>query len=273
MFRGTLVDRLAPNRLVFHIQPYQGIELLFQAKSPGPTVQLQKVDMAFHYGDAFKASRYTGYEVMVYSCTRGDATLFSRGDLVDAAWKIAQPILEYWKANPVGDEFPNYLRGSWGPPVATELIERDGREWFEVVTTEMLEQQPLFKGAEPLLLNAVVMALQSASAAAGEPIVTIGEKADEMYLICRGEAHIVDRAGSVVGTLRDGDFFGEVGLLLSTSRTATVRAKTPCDLFVLKRSDFSRILRDHPHFAETLTRTAMQRYELAISRESLLSAG
>src|SRR5260221_4997284 len=75
IFRGTHVERLEPNRLVFQIQPYQGIELLFHAKSPRPTVQLQKVDITFRYGDAFKASRYTGYEVMIYSCTRGDATL------------------------------------------------------------------------------------------------------------------------------------------------------------------------------------------------------
>src|SRR4029079_6665058 len=47
MLKGTLVESPEPNRLVFHIQPSQGIELLFQAKSPGPTVQLQKVDMNF----------------------------------------------------------------------------------------------------------------------------------------------------------------------------------------------------------------------------------
>ena len=79
------------------------------------------------YADAFKASRYTGYEVMIYSCTHGDATLFSRGDLVEAAWRVAQPLLDYWKTSPV--EFPNYSRGTWGPTEADRLIEADGREW------------------------------------------------------------------------------------------------------------------------------------------------
>ena len=65
IFRGTSVQKLAPNRLVFHIQPYQGIELLFQAKVPGPTLTLQKVDMRFSYSDAFKASRYTGVWLML----------------------------------------------------------------------------------------------------------------------------------------------------------------------------------------------------------------
>jgi len=107
VFQGTGVQHLTSNRLVFHIQPVQGIELLFQAKTPGPTMQLQTVDMSFNYGDAFKASRYTGYEVMLYACSRGDATLFSRGDLVEAAWRIAQPLLDHWDSTPVSD-FPNY---------------------------------------------------------------------------------------------------------------------------------------------------------------------
>lgn len=272
IFRGTTsVEQLEPNRLVFHIQPFQGIELLFQAKIPGPTMQLQKVDMRFSYGDAFKASRYTGYEVMIYSCTRGDATLFSRGDLVEAAWRIAQPIIDYWQATPAGDEFPNYMRNSWGPPVASDLIERDGRSWFEVVTPEVLEKSPMFAGADPLLLNSVIMALHSCSAEAGETIIRIGDIAKEMYLISRGQVEVVDKAGKVIRTLKDGDFFGEVGLLMSTPRTATIKALTQCDLFVLKKADFSRILRDHPQFAETMITVAKERYDLAVSSAELMA--
>jgi glucose-6-phosphate 1-dehydrogenase len=271
IFRGTSVEEVEPNRLVFHIQPFQGIELLFQAKTPGPTLQLQEVDMRFSYGEAFRASRYTGYEVMIYSCTRGDATLFSRGDLVDAAWRIAQPILDYWKATPAGDKFPNYMRNSWGPPEASDLIERDGRHWFEVVTPEVLEKSPMFAGADPLLLHSVIMALHSFSAEAGETIIKAGDMAKEMYLISRGQVEVKDKSGKVVKTLKDGDFFGEIGLLMSTPRTATVVAKTQCDLFVLKRADFSRILRDHRQFADTMTTVAKERYDLTVSSADLMA--
>jgi CRP-like cAMP-binding protein len=182
--------------------------------------------------------------------------------------------MDYWKANPAGDEFPNYMRSSWGPPAASDLIERDGRQWFEVVTPEVLEQLPLFKGAEQLLLNSVIMALHSTTAAPGETIIQIGDLAKEMYLICRGEIEVIDRAGKVLKTLRDGDFFGEVGLLMCTSRTATIKAKTQCDMFVLTKDDFSRILRDYPQFAETLTKLAKERYDVLVSREELMeSAG
>jgi glucose-6-phosphate 1-dehydrogenase len=105
-FRNTPVRQLGPNRLIFHIQPYQGIEMHFYAKIPGPRLQLQPVHMCFGYDEAFKSSRYTGYEVMVYSCSHGDGTLFSRGDLVESAWQVAQPIIDYWSAAPP-PSFPN----------------------------------------------------------------------------------------------------------------------------------------------------------------------
>lgn len=269
IFRGTSVKQLAPNRLVFHIQPYQGIELLFQAKVPGPTLSLQKVDMRFSYSDTFKASRYTGYEVMLYSCTHGDATLFSRGDLVEEAWKIAQPILDYWKVAPAND-FPNYARGTWGPRAANELLAKDGRRWFEVVTPDVLERLPLFKGGDPILLNSVIMALQPQSAAAGEVIIYRGDIANQMYLICSGEVEVLDAGGEVIKTLKDGDYFGEIGILISSPRTASIRAKTLTDMFVLEKSDFNRILRESPQFAEAMLKVAKERYDLVILLDQLM---
>lgn len=270
LFRGTPVDKLASNRLVFHIQPAQGIELQFQAKVPGPVLDLQNVEMRFTYGDAFAASRYTGYEVMIYSCTKGDGTLFSRNDLVEAAWKIAQPMLDCWKSAPAA-EFPNYVRGTWGPKAASEFIKRDGRGWFEVVTAEILERLPLFNGADALLLNSIIMALRPETASAGEVIINKGDPGKEMYLICHGAVEVLNGSGQAIETLKEGDFFGEISLLNSAPRTATVKATTQSDLFVLDKSDFSRILRDYPHFAEAMMKAAQDRYNLAVSREQLMA--
>ncbi|MGB0723026.1 MAG: glucose-6-phosphate dehydrogenase [Gammaproteobacteria bacterium] len=272
MFRGTDVDTLQSNRLVFHIQPYQGIELQFHAKVPGPSLQLQNVDMAFSYGDNFKASRYTGYEVMIYSCTRGDATLFSRGDLVEAAWRVAQPILDYWRENPAKD-FPNYARNSWGPVAANELIAADGRSWYEVVTPDVLEQLPLFQDADPQLLNSVILALHSKAVEAGEVIIRKGDVAGEMYLICRGEVEVLDDSGVPLKVLRDGDFFGEVALLMCTPRIATIRARGQCDLFVLSKNDFIRILKDHHRFADNIREIAERRYDLRLAMDEFLAGG
>jgi glucose-6-phosphate 1-dehydrogenase len=260
IFRGTPVVHLGPNRLVFHIQPYQGIEIQFQAKVPGPRLMLQPVHMKFNYGEAFKANRYTGYEVMIYSCSHGDATLFSRGDLVEAAWRVAQPILDRWAATPV--DFPNYIRSTWGPKAAAELLAKDGKRWHEVITEDIVKQSPLFRDGDPVLLEQVIMALKPRQVAAGEQIITRGEIGREMYLIEQGEVEVIDAEGKIIRVLNDGDVFGEVGILHSAPRNATVRAKIPTDLYFLDKAAFTRILRDNPKFADTIGQIAKERFKL-----------
>jgi glucose-6-phosphate 1-dehydrogenase len=119
-----------PNRLVVHVQPDERISLHFHAKCPGPQVRLAPVKMTFSYRDLQGDSRSTGYETLLYDCMIGDATSFHRADMIDAAWRIATPILEAWAALPTSD-FPNYAAGTWGPAAAAALIARDGRSWFE----------------------------------------------------------------------------------------------------------------------------------------------
>ena len=97
-----------------------------------------------------------------------------------------------------------------------------------------------------------------------------GDMGREMYVVVRGEIEVVDDAGAVVKTLRDGDVVGEIALLIHTPRTATVRAKTSCDLMALDTVSFSRILRDHPQFAASVMRIAKERYNLDVAAEHLL---
>ena len=269
IFRGTPVTGLAANRLLFHIQPQQGIEIQFQAKIPGPTMQLQPVHMRCGYGDAFKASWYRGSVVMIYACSHGDTTLFSRGALVEAAWRIAQPWLDAWATTPA--DFPNYARSSWGPKVAADLIARDGRRWHEVVTGEVLKTVPLFKDGDAMFLEAVIMALRARQVAPGELVIKKGEIGRELYLVARGEVEVLDEVGNVMKVLTDGDIFGEMGLLMSTPRTANVRSRTSCDLFVLDKADFSRILRDSPQFAQAVQKVAKERYDLNVQPHTLIA--
>ena len=66
----------------------------------------------------------------------------------------------------------------------------------------------------------------------------------------------------IISRLKIGDFFGEIALVLSQTRTATIRAKTHCDLFALERADFNRVLKDHPQRARQIAETAQQRYQV-----------
>jgi glucose-6-phosphate 1-dehydrogenase len=231
-------------------------------------MSLQKVNMRFDYSQAFTASRAVGYEVLIYSCMNGDATLFSRTDLVETAWRIAQPMLDLWKQEPV--DFPNYAAGSWGPKAAFELIERDGRKWVEILNRETLEKVPLFEGADAVFLASLIMALKPVVFQPGDVVIHKGEIGSEMYLISRGEVDVIDGSGKVIATLGDGSFFGEISLLTSAPRNATIRAKTYCDLFVLDKAEFTRVLRDRPQFLESMLETAQARYN--VSAEGLLES-
>jgi glucose-6-phosphate 1-dehydrogenase len=130
LFRKTAVEKLEPNRLVLHLQPDEGISLNFGAKIPGPVLRLGGVDMSFNYSDYFNATPQTGYERLIYDCMLGDATLFQRTDMVEAAWGVVAPIQNVWGALEP-QEFPNYSAGSWGPEDADELLTRDGRHWHK----------------------------------------------------------------------------------------------------------------------------------------------
>ena len=78
LFRDTPVETLAPNQLVIHIQPDEGISLSFSAKIPGPQLRLGNVNMSFAYNDYFGEQSNTGYERLLYDAMLGDATLFQQ---------------------------------------------------------------------------------------------------------------------------------------------------------------------------------------------------
>jgi glucose-6-phosphate 1-dehydrogenase len=262
VFRGTPAGGLLePNRLIFYIQPDQGIELRIHAKHPGPVMDLQKVSMRFDYSESFDAARGTGYEVLLYSCMSGDATLFSRTDLVELAWRIAQPVLDVWAAEEP-KEFPNYPAGSWGPKAAYDLLERDGRHWVEVLNRSILEKSPLYRGAHPTLLHYLAISLRPVVYSPAEVITRRGDEGKEMYFVVRGQVEVVDGAGKVVNTIGEGGMFGEVGMLLGMARTATVRAVSQCDLLELGRDDFEQVLNNFPDLAEKLRENAKDRYQL-----------
>ncbi|HEY3971693.1 MAG TPA: glucose-6-phosphate dehydrogenase [Candidatus Sulfotelmatobacter sp.] len=131
LFRNAPLHKLHTNTLVIQIQPVEGISLSFGAKIPGPVLRVGSVDMSFEYSKYFGADAYTGYEVLLYDCMMGDATLFQRADMVEAGWSVVDPVLDVWRALPPR-KFPNYASGSWGPAEADQLLELDDRQWRKI---------------------------------------------------------------------------------------------------------------------------------------------
>ena len=126
VFHGTDVSKMAPNWLVLQIGPEEDISFQFQVKRPGQTVRMASVKTSFAYKDWFPPSPNVSYETLIYDCMIGDATLFQRADMVEAGWRIVQPVLDGWAAEKPTD-FPNYTAGSAGPKAADDLLGKDAR--------------------------------------------------------------------------------------------------------------------------------------------------
>jgi glucose-6-phosphate 1-dehydrogenase len=124
-FRETPVADLPANRLIFQLQPNEGIDLSFLVKTPGPAIEATPVSLDFAYIDKFKLAGRTGYETLLYDMLMGDQTLFQRADQIEAGWAAIQPILDAWKR---GKPEP-YAPGGAGPTAADALLARDGRAW------------------------------------------------------------------------------------------------------------------------------------------------
>jgi glucose-6-phosphate 1-dehydrogenase len=116
-----------PNQLILTVQPNEGVSLSLGAKIPGSRMRIRPVNMEFLYGSAFMSQSPEAYERLILDAMRGDATLFTRNDEVDAQWSIIDPILEAWHGTDADGPMPTYASGTAGPPEADALLGE--REW------------------------------------------------------------------------------------------------------------------------------------------------
>jgi glucose-6-phosphate 1-dehydrogenase len=118
-----------PNILAMRIQPNEGISLKFDVKTPGTSLRTRSVDMDFRYETAFGQANTDAYSRLLVDCMLGDQTLFTRGDEVEASWRILTPLLSVWDAPAPPEIMPLYEAGTWEPIEAELLLNRDGRRW------------------------------------------------------------------------------------------------------------------------------------------------
>jgi glucose-6-phosphate 1-dehydrogenase len=116
-----------PNLLIIRIQPDEGIALIVDAKEPGPDLKISPVTLNFKYQDVFGGEPPEAYERLLLDAIHGDPTLYSRGDWIEQAWRLTQPVLDHWARTP--GPLPQYEAGSWGPAEADAFIARDGGKW------------------------------------------------------------------------------------------------------------------------------------------------
>eukprot|EP01059_Diplonema_ambulator_P018504 TRINITY_DN3088_c0_g1_i3.p1 TRINITY_DN3088_c0_g1~~TRINITY_DN3088_c0_g1_i3.p1 ORF type:complete len:582 (+),score=175.35 TRINITY_DN3088_c0_g1_i3:67-1812(+) len=98
-------------------------------------------------------------------------------------------------------------------------------------------------------------------------VVRKGEVGTEMFFISRGELNVVSDDDKVVFTLKDGGFFGEIALLYDTKRTASIVARTYCDMFVLTKEDFKKVMKKFPTQSKGIKEIAKERFQSIVDAE------
>jgi small-conductance mechanosensitive channel len=137
---------------------------------------------------------------------------------------------------------------------------------------QMLNAVQLFSALSEAEKAEVAERLQYAPFARGDVITKQGNKAHWLYLLAFGEAEVMFEPESgppqVIGTVRAGEFFGEMSLISGDARSATVVAKTDVECYRFDRASFQELLSSRPDIANEVARIASARKpELEQARE------
>jgi glucose-6-phosphate 1-dehydrogenase len=133
MFSSIDLNCAPANILVMQIQPKEGIQLSFQAKSPGAKTCISTLTMNFSYQDIFGTQAPEAYQRLLLDCMQGDQTLFTRQDAIEASWELLTPVIQKWYNN--SSDLHEYPAGADSFPAADNLIESDARQWYSFVKT------------------------------------------------------------------------------------------------------------------------------------------
>ena len=102
-----------------------GVTFRLQAKTPGPHLDSQDVDIAVDFA-AVLGERREAYERLLDDALAGDPRRFAREDVIENTWRVIQPALD----DP-GAIHP-YPRGSWGPSEAEDIFDDPADSWYPV---------------------------------------------------------------------------------------------------------------------------------------------
>eukprot|EP00756_Hemistasia_phaeocysticola_P016787 Hpha_TRINITY_DN15498_c2_g12::TRINITY_DN15498_c2_g12_i1::g.173097::m.173097/K04950/CNGA3; cyclic nucleotide gated channel alpha 3 len=155
--------------------------------------------------------------------------------------------------NKVLDDLPPYLKNKMSV----------------ILNSEIIKKVPLFQQCkdDTEFINEIVKCLKPRVCLPNSFVVRKGEVGTEMFFISRGELNVVSDDDKVVFTLKDGGFFGEIALLYDTKRTASIVARTYCDMFVLTKEDFKKVMKKFPTQSKGIKEIAKERFQSIVDAE------
>lgn len=133
----------------------------------------------------------------------------------------------------------------------------------ERLLANVLRSNPLLAALKPTQREALARAFQVVSVPAGQVLLTQGQPGDALYLLLRGRCEVLHQhpegRQSAYPTMREGEVFGELSLLLGLTATATVRTQTPCTLLRLDRAACERHILSQPGVREAFSQLIAER--------------
>ena len=129
MFDPTAPNTLTPNTLTLRVQPQENVNLLLQAKLPGPKLCIGDLPLHFAFSDLGAWDAPDAYARLLLDVMLHDHTLFVRSETIAASWQLFTPVLDAWRDAPDACPLRTYPAGSEGPSAAADLLARDGRAW------------------------------------------------------------------------------------------------------------------------------------------------
>lgn len=120
------------------------------------------------------------------------------------------------------------------------------------INKNIIEKVPFFRDADHQFLKAMVTKLEPQILVPNEIIFKVGDPADCLYFIQNGEVEIQTSQKKYLATLKEGSFFGEMGLISNRRRVAFAVAKTYCNVYYLSKKSFEEVVGDYPSFKKHL---------------------
>jgi glucose-6-phosphate 1-dehydrogenase len=130
LFHETPLEDMDPNWIVLSLQPAESMDLEIHARQPGLGMHTRMIQMNAGFRGGGERP-IEAYEALLLEIMRGNPTNFIRFDEVEWAWRVVEPLLEYWAQE--HDHIHSYAAGSWGPDAANRLFEWDYQSWRNAV--------------------------------------------------------------------------------------------------------------------------------------------
>jgi voltage-gated potassium channel len=132
-------------------------------------------------------------------------------------------------------------------------------ELYFHINKNIIEKVPFLKGASQDLLEDLMNELEPRIFVPGERIFRIDEPGDALYFIQHGSVDILNRENKPLAILEEGAFFGEMAILSDKPRSATAMAGTFCDVYLLHKDAFQRVINSYPEFRQHIEETIKAR--------------